>query len=186
MHRFFPRTILEKNFRYILRTQIGFTLIELMISIAIIAIMIGIGAPAILKWMPNYRLKAAAGSLYSNMQRAKLEAVKQNVDVIISFTTGAYTPSGKVGSYLIFVDNSPANGVFDSGETIISNETMPANVSLYYASFTGKTTGFNSRGLPWNNRWGSIRMRNNNSRYYQISLSSAGAFRMTMNNNGIF
>ncbi len=162
----------------------GFTLIELLIAIAVVAITAAVAFPHIMGWMPNYRLKSAAKDLYSAMQKAKITALKYNSNVIIVFTTGTYAPAGKIGGYFIFIDNSPANGSFDTGETIISQVSMPANVSLYYSSFAANTTGFNSRGMPWNNRWGNVQMRNNNSRYYKITLSSAGSFTMTMSSNG--
>ena len=172
--------------RKISQKSSGFTLIELMIGIAIISILSGIAIPAVMNWLPNYRLKAAARDLYSNMQKAKLEAVKRNTDVIITFTTGVYVPAGRIGSYQIFVDDSPNNGAFDAGERVIAQVSMQKNVSLYLSNFSATvSTGYNSRGLPWNNRWGRAELQNNNSRFYQITLSSAGSTRMRTGNDGM-
>ncbi len=184
---FFIDTIMQRYSKGAVKERAGFTLIELMFVIAIIGIMISIAVPNIIKWLPNYRLKAAANDLYSNMQKAKMEALKQNTDVIIIFTPATYTPAGRVGSYSVFVDNSPSSGSAGPGteDTIITQVTMPKNVSLYSDSFANNTAGFNSRGLPWNNTWGSVQMRNNESRYYQITLSSAGSFKMKTSNDGV-
>jgi len=164
--------------------QGGFTMLELMVTIAIIAILSIIAVPDIINWLPNYRLKAAARDVISNFQKARMEALKRNTDVVISFTTGAYAPGGQVGSYRIFVDNNPGNGTFDAGERVLAQVTMPKNVSLYTTNFTGDTVGYNSRALPWNNRWGSVEIRNNKSRYYKASLSSAGHVRLQMSSDG--
>jgi len=164
----------------------GFSLIEVIIAIGIISILAGVAIPGIKNWMPNYRLKAMARDLYSNMQRAKIEAVKSNKDVLISFVAGAYDPAGRIGSYRVFVDDSPVNGVFDAGEKVLAQVNMPQNVSLYnITGFTGNTTaGFDSRGLPCT-LLGSVEFQNNNSIYYQVSLSTAGNVKIKRSNDGV-
>ena len=65
----------------------GFTLVELMIVIAVAAIIVMFAVPGVLGWMPNYRLKGAANDLYSNLQWAKLNAVKENKEWAVVFDT---------------------------------------------------------------------------------------------------
>jgi type IV fimbrial biogenesis protein FimT len=174
------------------KRESGFTLIELTIAIAILAILAAIAVPNVIGWLPNHRLKSAARDLVSNFQRAKLEAVKRNRDVVIGFNTGAYTPGGQVGRYEVFVDNGAGGGVAgnftrDGNETrILLPVTMPKNVSLYLANFSGNTTtGFDSRGLALASRSGSVEMRNNNSRFARVTLSIAGCLRLQTSNDGI-
>jgi Tfp pilus assembly protein FimT len=82
----------------------GFTLIELLGTFVILGIMLLIAVPAFSTWLPNYRLRSAARDVYSNMQLAKLGAVKENTTWRIVFDTGA-------GSYSIW---SPGpNGNWD-------------------------------------------------------------------------
>lgn len=58
--------------------QAGFTVAELMIGMAVVAILAGIGAPSLSKWMDNYRIKAAARELYSTLQLTRMQAIKKH------------------------------------------------------------------------------------------------------------
>lgn len=63
----------------------GFTLIEVMIALAIIGILSAIATPMILDWLPNMRVRAAARDLYSSMQKIRMEAVRSNHEWAIVF-----------------------------------------------------------------------------------------------------
>ena len=63
----------------------GMTVIEIMAAVAIISILSAIAVPIVLSLLPNYRLKAAVSDLYSNLQRAKQEAVRSNGECGVYF-----------------------------------------------------------------------------------------------------
>jgi type IV fimbrial biogenesis protein FimT len=67
----------------------GFTLIELMISISLIAILLMMGVPAFSTYLQNAKLRAAAENFYSGVQLARAEAVRRNAQVQIVLTDSA-------------------------------------------------------------------------------------------------
>lgn len=60
---------------------------EIVMVVAIIAILSAIAVPALDRFLPNYRLRAAVSDLYSNLQRAKQEAVRANGECAMYFDT---------------------------------------------------------------------------------------------------
>ncbi len=67
--------------------QKGFTLVEVIVVVALIGILAAIAVPSFLSWLPNMRLKAATRDLYSNMQKIRMEAIKTNNRMAIVFDT---------------------------------------------------------------------------------------------------
>jgi prepilin-type N-terminal cleavage/methylation domain-containing protein len=72
----------------LLNLRTGFTLLEMLTSIMIVAILAIASVPLFTSFMQNYRLSAAADGLYYSLQYARSEAVKRNTNVYVSFTSG--------------------------------------------------------------------------------------------------
>lgn len=65
----------------------GFTLVELMIAIAVIAILLMLAAPSFVDYMRVQRLKGVNAQLVTDLQYARTEAASRNGDVYIHFKT---------------------------------------------------------------------------------------------------
>ena len=91
-----------------IKKQSGFTLMELMITIAIIAILSGIAIPNAINWRNNAQVSSAARGLYSDLQSARSMAVKENRECTVTFNT-----SGS-GSYTISIENGDKTVNFSS------------------------------------------------------------------------
>ena len=63
------------------RSSLGFSLVELMVVIAIVTMFLMAGAPSFSTWMQNARLRSSAESIVSGLQYARSEAVSRNARV---------------------------------------------------------------------------------------------------------
>jgi len=59
----------------------GFTLIELMVVIVILAIMLFIALPNFAVWMQNTQIRTAGEAVLNGMQLARAEAIRRNINV---------------------------------------------------------------------------------------------------------
>ncbi len=67
--------------------QLGLTLPELLIGIAILGILASVGLPSFQSWMVDTKIRTAAESIQNGLQRARAEAVSRNTG--IEFILGA-------------------------------------------------------------------------------------------------
>ena len=66
----------------------GFTLIELMVTIAVLAILMTIAAPSVSAQLANQRVKSTASTLANALKEAKVESIirRQNVRIVYDAT----------------------------------------------------------------------------------------------------
>jgi prepilin-type N-terminal cleavage/methylation domain-containing protein len=185
--------------RHALFSRFGFTLVELMITLAVLAIAAALVSPAIMQMAPAMRLRTAANELHADLMRAKSRAVKENRNIGFSVTTIAcpaateFAPTINGGAYRIFVDDGAGNpllarnNTYDAGEEILVDvndtpgdgiEDLPESVAICAQGFATGSTGFTSTGLVQNAASGSVDLRISTvagEPYYQVNLSVAGS-----------
>lgn len=68
------------------KTQSGFTLVELMVAIAIVGILLALGISNYREWIQNTKVRTTAESIQNGLMLAKAEAIKRNnrVDFILT------------------------------------------------------------------------------------------------------
>ncbi len=63
----------------------GFTVIELMVVLAVALIVMGVALPNMVSWLPTYRLSAGARQLAGDLQLARMKAISQNTKYRLNF-----------------------------------------------------------------------------------------------------
>jgi prepilin-type N-terminal cleavage/methylation domain-containing protein len=67
------------------RFKAGFTKLELLVTMSIMAISASLAVPGFVSWLPNYRLKGAVRDLYSNLVFAKSGAIRDRGEWAVKF-----------------------------------------------------------------------------------------------------
>ena len=111
----------------------GFTLVELMIVIAVIAIISAIAAPNFTTYMAQRRLNGAARMVMSDLMAARQKAVTQNNQFRVIFSGNQYT----------ILDDDDNDGTVDGGET-----TEVRNVQTDYHDVTISSVSANPIFYP--------------------------------------
>ena len=65
--------------------QSGLTLVEMMMVIAVLAVLTAVAVPNYLSWLPDIRLKDAAGDIRSDIQLARQKAIRENGSIALLF-----------------------------------------------------------------------------------------------------
>lgn len=134
----------------------GFTLIEVLIAIAIVGIISAVAVPVLQNLLPIYRLNSAAGALVSDLQYAKMKAVsqKRNIKVLFNIENNSYKMQYK--------DHSIWTDLTGASERNLSN----AGICLAAAS---NNPVFSARGMV--SPTATVQIRNSNgTREIKVSL----------------
>jgi prepilin-type N-terminal cleavage/methylation domain-containing protein len=71
--------------------NVGFTLIEMMVTVAVAAILLTVAIPSFTQMIDKKRLESAAENLYADLQFARAEAIKRNKTIRVSFYANGST-----------------------------------------------------------------------------------------------
>jgi type IV fimbrial biogenesis protein FimT len=100
----------------------GFTLIELMVTLAIVAVLLTIAAPSFRAFLLDSRVSAEADEFLSMVNFARSEAIKRNARVSMCNSSSglACATSGNwEQGWIVFVDAGGTVGTFDSATDTI-------------------------------------------------------------------
>ena len=122
----------------------GFTMIEIMITIAIAGILAAVALPSFSNMQKNNCLTTSVNSLVSSLQRARSDAVKRRTNVTVSAASGDWSN----GWNITLDEDRNGNGTLDSGEDydgngVLNNAAVVQKTTLSCgATITGTATSF--------------------------------------------
>lgn len=154
--------------------ECGLTLIELMVTIGIVAIILAIAIPEFGAWRQSFALQSADAALTAHIKQARLMAVSHDRTVNVVFSTNSYTVEsyylGATGSPVITYQRQYPLSEYSNQLTLAPN--FPANSQL---SGNPSTLTFYSSGMTnitANNN--SVTISNANGTAKTISVNVVG------------
>lgn len=117
-----------------MNTKRGFTLIELMITVVIVAIVLSIGVPSFQNVMRNNRAATHMNEIIGSLNLARNETIKRGRRVSLCPSTNQTGCSGTdwAKGWIVFVDTATADGSVTVGQVLRVNEALAGN-----PTFTG-------------------------------------------------
>ncbi len=113
----------------------GFTLIELMVTLAVAAILLLVAAPSFVTFKRNSELTSATNSLVGAISAARGEALKRGLSAVVIPANGNDWSTG----WTVFIDSNN-NQVLDPTETV----TLQQGPLAGYFTASGQSTGLAS------------------------------------------
>lgn len=123
----------------------GVTIIEIMIVIAICGILAAITTGPLLLWRANKVVDDCANTLITDIERAKVEAIRRNVDVTIRFLNDANAETTtNFTQYRVTWTFTPKNPPGSDQEKILWERTMDSRIT---STANVATITFTPRGI---------------------------------------
>jgi prepilin-type N-terminal cleavage/methylation domain-containing protein len=119
------------------RGQGGFSIVELLIVVAVIAIMAAVALPNLAGYLRNYRIRGASQQVAGEIQNARMKAITQNVNRGITFAVV------DADSYRWVSDDAEARGDDPYLGTLLD---LPTNVRFDQAAGGATSIRFNRLG----------------------------------------
>lgn len=121
----------------------GFTIVELLVALAILGVLMLLGVPTLLDLIHRGRMEGLTRETAVLMQQARLEAIKRNRSAVVLADLVA-------GEMVAFVDDGtdPPNRSLDPGERILGRLSLPAGITLSAPGGLPAIDGFTAADGP--------------------------------------
>ena len=105
----------------------GFTLIELMVTVALVAILMAVAVPSVTTFQRNAQLTSFSNTLLSAINAARGEAMKRGKSAMVVPVDGSNWSSG----WVVFVDLDRSQAFIETSDfTILKREAPPSYLEI--------------------------------------------------------
>lgn len=127
----------------------GFTLLEALVAMAVLAVLLGLGVPGLAGMRERQQLQAQAEDFWNSLMLARAQALlhQQHVTVCASKASGACdAAAGWHSGWRVFVDGN-RNGQHDADEPLLlQRAAAPATIRITGNSTVSRTIGYGAEG----------------------------------------
>lgn len=127
-----------------MRNQRGFTLVEIMVAVGVLAVLLVVGVGSFREVTRNSRVRAQANKVVSAMNLARSEALKRSLPVTVCPSADGADCDGATdwaGNLIVFVDRETAGAVDDDDLLVqqfdASSPGITVDSSEDFVQFTG-------------------------------------------------
>ena len=118
----------------------GVSLVEVIVTVAILAIIAAVGIPAFNNVILTNRLAAASNELVGSLQLARSEAIRRGARVVVcASSTGSSCSGGWSNGWIVFEDRN-RDGAVSAGETVIRSHSGPTGLQVLASGNIGSST----------------------------------------------
>lgn len=134
-------------------TQHGFTMVELVVVISIVAILMAIGAPSYRYVTTANRVAGEVNRLVGDLQFARAEAIKQGVTVTVCASTDGTSCSGSAtwtNGWIVFSDAAGTVATVDANDQVLRIQGAVTGGDSLAAGNAVSAVSFNREGFAMN------------------------------------
>lgn len=144
----------------------GFTLLEVLVALALVTILAAISVPHWTTLLPTYRLRSAARQLHSDLSRIKMQAVSETARFRLNFSASKYSVEKYDGT---------------TYRPIGEDRSLPKGIDI--RSTTRSSLGFTPRGTATPGTGGTVKLCNSKDAGINVVVSSTGRIRICTPNS---
>ncbi len=144
----------------------GFTLLEVLVALALVTILAAFSIPRWGTLLPTYRLRSAARQLRSELSRIKMRAVSETARFRLVFLASKYSVERHDGT---------------TYQPIGEDRSLPKGIDI--RSTTRSSLGFTPRGTATPGTGGTVKLCNSKDSGANVVVSSTGRIRICVPNS---